>query len=96
MRNTASLGAVLGHLGYPIEPLLDSLRAQFAHKAPEIAEQNVKVAQHGYDVAKGMECHFPYKMEPRTGQPRRLLVDGNESIGLGAIAAGSGCTARIR
>jgi 2-oxoglutarate/2-oxoacid ferredoxin oxidoreductase subunit alpha len=90
MRNTASLGAVLGHLGYPIEPLLDSLRAQFAHKAPEIAEQNVAVAQRGYDVAKGMACHFPYKMEPLQDQPRRLLLDGNEAIGLGALAAGIG------
>ncbi len=90
MRNTAALGAVLGHLGYPIEPLLDSLRAQFAHKPPEIAEQNVRVAQHGYDVAQGMECHFPYRMEPREGEPRRLLVDGNEAIGLGALAGGIG------
>ena len=90
MRNTAALGAVLGHLGFPIEPLLDSLRTQFAHKSAEVAEQNVKVAQHGYDVAKGMECHFPYRMEPREGEPRRLLVDGNESIGLGALAGGIG------
>lgn len=90
MRNTASLGAVLGNLGYPIEPLLDSLRAQFAHKAPEIAEQNVAVAQRGYDVARGMECHFPYTMRPIEGQPRRLLLDGNEAIGLGAMAGGIG------
>ncbi len=90
MRNTAALGAVLGHLGFPLEPLLDSLRAQFAHKKPEIAELNVAVAQRGYDVAKSTACHFPYRMQPRTGEPRRLLVDGNQAIGLGALAAGIG------
>jgi len=34
MRNVAALGAVLGQMGYPLGGLLDSLRAQFAHKAP--------------------------------------------------------------
>jgi 2-oxoglutarate ferredoxin oxidoreductase subunit alpha len=90
MRNTAALGAVLGYLAFPIEPLLDSIRAQFAHKTPEIAEKNVAIATRGYEAARTAPCHFPFTMAPRADAPRRLLVDGNEAIGLGSLAAGIG------
>jgi 2-oxoglutarate ferredoxin oxidoreductase subunit alpha len=48
MRNVVALGAVLGQMGFPLDGLLDSLRAQFAHKSPEIAEQNVAAATRGH------------------------------------------------
>lgn len=90
MRNVAALGAVLGLSGYPLSYLTDSLRAQFAKKAPEIAEQNVAVAAKGYEHGTNAECAFPFKLEPLPDPPRRILVDGNEAIGLGALAAGIG------
>ena len=43
MRNVAALGAVAGLAKFPLSYLTDSLKAQFAKKAPEIAEQNVAV-----------------------------------------------------
>lgn len=90
MRNVAALGAVLGLTGYPLSYLTDSLRAQFAKKAPEIAEQNVAVASAGYERGSHTECGFPVRLSPVEGAPERLLVDGNEAIGLGALAAGLG------
>jgi len=90
MRNVAALGAVLGLAGYPLSYLTDSLAAQFARKAPEIAEQNVAVATAGYDFGMNAECVFPFRLSPVEGAPPRLLVDGNEAIGLGALAAGIG------
>jgi len=90
MRNVAALGAVLGLMHFPLDPLLDSLRAQFAAKAPEIAEQNVAVATAGYEHGSNAECAFPFRLEPVPGASARLLVDGNEAIGLGALAAGVG------
>jgi len=90
MRNVAALGAVLGLSGYPLSYLTDSLRAQFAKKAPEIAEQNVAVATKGYDYGVHAECVFPFKIAPAADPQRRILVDGNEAIGLGALAAGIG------
>jgi 2-oxoglutarate ferredoxin oxidoreductase subunit alpha len=89
MRNVAALGAVLGQLGFPLDGLLDSLKAQFAHKAPEVAEQNIAAATRGYEVAKEVHCSFPHTLLPR--EPREYaLVDGNEACGLGALAAGIG------
>lgn len=90
MRNVAALGAVLGHMGFPIEPLTDSIREQFGHKAPEVSEQNIAAAGKGYEHAKSHGCAFPVRMEPKASPEPRILVDGNEAFGLGALAAGIG------
>ena len=90
MRNTAALGAVLGHMRFPLEYLTDSIEQQFAHKKPEIAEQNVACATAGYGHARDHECAFPYEMAPRDRDDRRILVDGNEAVGVAAVAAGIG------
>lgn len=90
MRNIAALGAVLGYLGFPIEPLADSIRDQFAHKDPEIAEQNITVATRGHSYASDNACAFPVALEPVADASDRILVDGNEAFGLGALAAGVG------
>ena len=89
MRNVVALGAVLGQLGFPLEGLLGSLKAQFAHKSPEVAEQNVAAATRGYEVASQTKCAFPHHLKPREPAPF-VLADGNESCGLGALAAGIG------
>ncbi len=90
MRNVTALGAVLGHLDFPLGGLLDSLRAQFAHKSPEVAEQNVAAATKGFEAAAQAHCDFPYKLGPRETVEPYVLVDGNEAFGLGALAAGIG------
>lgn len=90
MRNVASLGAILGHMEFPIDGLLDSIRMQFAKKAPEIAEKNIAAATKGYEQAQQAHCDFPYKLRPLEGVADRILADGNESFGLGALAAGLG------
>ncbi|MCL4554452.1 MAG: 2-oxoacid:acceptor oxidoreductase subunit alpha [Actinobacteria bacterium] len=90
MRNTASLGAVLGYIGFPFEPLQESLTSQFARKGPAIVEQNVAIAKAGYDHARANECGFPYRLQPLPENGKRLLVDGNEAVFLGAMAAGVG------
>lgn len=90
MRNVAALGAVLGHIDFPIDGLLEAIKRQFAHKKPEIAEQNIQVATAGYGHARGAKCDFPYKLSPIEGAAPQILVDGNEAFGLGALAAGCG------
>ena len=90
MRNVAALGVVLGLLDFPLSYLADSLRAQFARKAPEIAEQNITIATAGWDRGAHADCSFPVRLTPLSDPTGRLLVDGNEAIGLGALAAGLG------
>ena len=90
MANTVALGAALALVHYPLHFLVDALRAQFAHKAPEIAEQNAAAATAGYGYVAQMAGDFWMGVEPKPGAPRRLLLDGNEAVGLGALAAGIG------
>ena len=90
MRNVAALGAVLGLAHYPLSYLTDSLRQQFAHKPPEVAETNVTVASKAYEYGAAAKCAFPFLLAPVLDAPSRILVDGNEAMGLGALAAGIG------
>lgn len=90
MRNTVALGAVFGHIGFPLGYLEESIDQQFAHKAPEVAEVNKACAQAGYDHAASNACSFPHALAPVERDDDRILVDGNEAIGLGALAAGVG------
>lgn len=90
MANTVALGAALGLVHFPLMFLVDSLREQFAHKKPEIAEQNAAAASVGYGYVTKLAGDFWMAVEPLPGQPKRLLVDGNEAVGLGALAAGIG------
>jgi len=90
MRNTVALGAVLGHMKFPLSFLEESIEEQFSHKDPSIAEVNKKCAQAGYEHAGKNGCSFPYDMRPIERDEPRILIDGNEAIGLGALAAGIG------
>ncbi len=90
MRNVAALGAVLGLAGYPLSYLTDSLHAQFARKPPEVASQNVAVATAGYQAGRDAGCPFPVRVTPLRDPVPQILVDGNEAVGTGALAAGLG------
>jgi len=89
MRNVVALGAVLGQLGFPLQGLLDSLEAQFAHKPAEVAEHNVAAATRGFEVATALQCTSPHRLQVLPPRPF-VLADGNEACGLGALAAGIG------
>jgi 2-oxoglutarate ferredoxin oxidoreductase subunit alpha len=90
MANTVALAAMLALVHFPLEYLLDSLKEQFAKKKPEIAEQNVNAANLGYNHVAENVADFWLTISPKEGVPKRLLVDGNEAVGLGALAAGIG------
>jgi 2-oxoglutarate ferredoxin oxidoreductase subunit alpha len=91
MRNVAALGAVLGVLEQPIDGLESSLRAQFAHKEPEIAERNIAIARAGFAAVADAGCTYTTRLgPPEPSDGPRALLDGNEAIGLGALAAGVG------
>ena len=90
MRNVTALGAVLGHMEFPLDGLLDSLRHQFAHKEPAISEQNIAAATRGYEAAGEAHCDFPYKLAPLPDRPEQILADGNTALSVGALAGGLG------
>ncbi|MCX6005355.1 MAG: 2-oxoacid:acceptor oxidoreductase subunit alpha [Chloroflexi bacterium] len=86
MSNSVAIGSVMGMLGFNFEILFGVLKDFF--KSPELIEPNVKAARAGYDYAKqrydrssNYDLNSIMKIE-------RMLLNGNESVALGAMAAG--------
>ncbi|MBI4303677.1 MAG: 2-oxoacid:acceptor oxidoreductase subunit alpha [Chloroflexi bacterium] len=86
MTNTVALGAALGMVRYDFT-IVDKLLREF-FKTPEIGESNVKAARAGYEYAQSeFKGEFAHRISP-LGDARRMLLNGNEAVALGALAAG--------
>lgn len=90
MRNTVAMAAALALLRFPLEPFESALHAQFDSKSAEVAEGNVRAAREGHAEAWKHADDFPLRLSPVPGAPERVLVDGNDAVCLGALAAGIG------
>jgi len=90
MRNTVAIAASFAVLEYDVNLFGHLISEIFAHKGREVVEHNLLSAKAGYEYAK---AHFdntlyPYRLTKIEQQPPKLVVSGNEAIGLGAIKAG--------
>lgn len=87
-RQTVALAAALALLGGKLRFLSDLIDEEFAGKSEKIIENNQAVARAAFDYARK---YFPkgYRsiLSPRRAS-RQLVVNGNEAVALGAIAAG--------
>jgi len=83
MANTVALGAALGLIGYDFSLLNELLTGFFSG---ETGAKNVKAADAGYQTVK-MFGGGRLKMT-RAGDTKRMLLNGNEAMAVGAIAAG--------
>lgn len=89
MTNTAALGATAGITGFPIEHLEGVIRENFAVKGQAVVDANLRVVRDAYDVARERYGDdFPFRLAAIEGAPRRLLMNGNEALALGALAGG--------
>ncbi|OGG46002.1 MAG: hypothetical protein A3F84_23925 [Candidatus Handelsmanbacteria bacterium RIFCSPLOWO2_12_FULL_64_10] len=86
MQNTVSLGALMHVIGLEFDVMAGMLADTFAHKGPQIIEQNVGVARVGYDYARQNIEPMGYKWNfTRTRLP---VLTGNEAMAMGAVAGG--------
>ncbi len=89
MMNTCGLGALGGIIEYPFEFVADVIKKNFARKGEEVVQGNLKVAQEGYRVAREKyAASFDWKVSPLDARPNRMLINGNQALSVGAIAAG--------
>jgi 2-oxoglutarate ferredoxin oxidoreductase subunit alpha len=86
MQNTVALGALLYLLGLEFEMAASVLADTFKHKGEAVVDQNVRVAQAGYDFAK--DNSVPLGYEWNYTRIKRPFITGNEAFALGAVAAG--------
>ncbi|RJQ17287.1 2-oxoacid:acceptor oxidoreductase subunit alpha [Candidatus Woesearchaeota archaeon] len=89
MRNSVALGASFGLLNHDWNIVEKTIRDAFGEKGKDIALEDVKAAKAGYDYVKSNYniFDFPWKME-KISDEKKMVLTGNEAIGLGAIKAG--------
>lgn len=85
MANTVALGVALGLVKYDRETMIQAVREHFGDS--ETGDKNVKAALEGYGIAGRYQGEFSQVAESRSNSTH-MLLNGNESIALGAIAAG--------
>jgi 2-oxoglutarate ferredoxin oxidoreductase subunit alpha len=89
MENTVATGAALGLVGYDFNILSGVLEEEFARHGEKTVKDNIAAARIGYDFAREQGKAFtPPEIRPAAGGKRRLLLNGNEALAFGALAAG--------
>jgi 2-oxoglutarate ferredoxin oxidoreductase subunit alpha len=86
-RNTISLGASFGLLGYPWEIVEGVIHDWFGRKKPEVAEANIALTKEGYDLVAGKYPQYAYALVPQKATPQ-MVISGNGSVAMGAVKAG--------
>ncbi|WP_290809890.1 2-oxoacid:acceptor oxidoreductase subunit alpha [Halovivax sp.] len=88
MRNVVALGAACEITGFDVEYLDESLEKRFGGKGSKIVENNKEAARLGQEyVRENYDLdHLGYELE--TTDEDYVLLNGDEAIGMGAIAAG--------
>jgi 2-oxoglutarate/2-oxoacid ferredoxin oxidoreductase subunit alpha len=89
MINTVAVGATTALLGGETSILADLIAEEFADKGNEVVEINIKAAELGKAY---VQEHFADKllkiMAPVENPQKKMIVNGNEAVALGAIAGG--------
>lgn len=89
LRNTAALGAMAAFWGIDIKMLEKLIGEEFASKPPEVAKSNQAVARAGYAFVKtNYASYIKETLRPLRARRAHAVVNGNEAIALGAVAAG--------
>ncbi|BDQ36389.1 pyruvate ferredoxin oxidoreductase subunit alpha [Pseudodesulfovibrio nedwellii] len=85
--NTVALG-VLGAVVCHDVKILEQLLAEiFAKKGDEVVQANIEVLQAAYAWVASQKYDFPC-LAPPEENGKQIMVNGNEAIALGAVAAG--------
>jgi len=87
MRNVVALGAACAVTEFPIENLDSALEKRFGAKGQKLVENNKEAARKGQAYVTDTYDHdFEYALD--TTDSDYVLLNGDEAIGMGAIAAG--------
>ena len=85
MSNTVALGATLALVGYDLN-ILNTVLVEHFGKG-EIGDNNIAAAKAGFDYTQAEYKGDLQQMKPASNN-KRMLLNGNEAISLGAVAAG--------
>ncbi len=88
MRNVVALGAACQATAFPIENLDSALEKRFGDKGRSIVENNETAARKGKDYVAEEYADIDFGYELECTDSDYVLLNGDEAIGMGAIAAG--------
>ncbi len=87
MRNVVALGAACAVADFPIENLDEAVEKRFGDKGTKLVDNNKEAARAGRQyVHDEYDFDLPYALE--TTDNDYVLLNGDEAIGMGALAAG--------
>jgi 2-oxoglutarate ferredoxin oxidoreductase subunit alpha len=87
MQNIVALGAACEVTNFPIENLDSALEKKFGSKGESLVENNKQAARKGQEYVQAEYDHeFDYDLD--TTDNDYVLLNGDQAIGMGAIAAG--------
>ncbi len=89
MSNVVATAASLALVKMPFDIMVEFIKRALVKKGPIVVEQNIKAAHAGYNYTKEKFVNkFDYELKPRSIKEKRMLINGNEAIALGALKAG--------
>ncbi|HEY7712116.1 MAG TPA: 2-oxoacid:acceptor oxidoreductase subunit alpha [Candidatus Entotheonella sp.] len=86
MQNTVALGVVVALMRMDFEVLTTAMQLQFGRKSQAVVDENVTVAQAGFDYA--LQHFTPFPFDVPTGATPLAVWSGNEALAMGGAAAG--------
>jgi len=88
-KNIIYLGAMVALLDIDIQIVKTLIEEQFKAK-PKLVPPNFEALEVGYNFAKdNFDCPLPIRVEKRDLNKDKILLEGNEATGLGAIYSGA-------
>lgn len=89
MKNMVAAGASCAAVNLDIKIFYDVIEDIFKKKGESIIEANKQALKQGYDYFKENFKNIELELPENLGEPNKnLFITGNESVGLGALAAG--------
>ena len=89
MMNTAAIGAMAGLTEFSFEHIANVIESNFKRKGGDTVKNNLRVAEVAYrDAQEQYGADFPWKLQAIPDAPKRMLMNGNQALAMGALAAG--------
>ena len=89
--NTAALGVVCSLLGIDEMLVASTLKDYLGKKDTQVVETNLDVLGKAYRWGLDQSPSVSMKLKPVSNPEKRLMMNGNEAIALGALSAGVKC-----
>ena len=87
-KNIVALGVLSTLFDIPLEKFEELLKERFGRKGETVVQKNIQALHVGVEYTKGQQKRDTIRLGPGPRQTKELVLSGNESLALGAIAAG--------